>query len=85
MEQETMGWQWYQLDHMQVVCTLLHKDNNVSTSPLAFYSSDSVPDAQPTVSKFFILYLSGFEFWPHFNCDMVYIHYMCIVYTLSLC
>ena len=27
-----MGWQWYQLDHMQVVFTLLQTDNRASTS-----------------------------------------------------
>jgi len=32
-----MGWQWQQLDHMQIVCTLLHSDNHACTSPLRFY------------------------------------------------
>jgi len=27
-----MGWQWHQLDHLQVVCTLLQTDNRASTS-----------------------------------------------------
>jgi len=31
-----MGWQWHQLDHMQIVCTSLQTDNHVSTSPLRF-------------------------------------------------
>ena len=29
-----MGWQWHQLDHMQIICTLLQTDNYASTSPL---------------------------------------------------
>jgi len=29
-----MGWQWYQLDHMQIICTSLQTDNHASTSPL---------------------------------------------------
>jgi len=26
-----MGWQWHQLDHMQIICTLLQTDNHAST------------------------------------------------------
>jgi len=50
-EQEMMGWQWHQLDHMQIICTSLQTDNHASTSPLSFYRPDSLPDTQPTVSK----------------------------------
>ena len=32
-----MGWQWHQLDHMQIICTSLQTDNYASTSPLSFY------------------------------------------------
>ena len=32
IEAETTGWQWHQLDHMQVICTLLQTDNPNSTS-----------------------------------------------------
>jgi len=28
-----MGWQWHQLDHMQIICTSLQTDNHTSTSP----------------------------------------------------
>jgi len=34
LEQEMMGWQWHQLDHMQIICILLQTDNHASTSPL---------------------------------------------------
>jgi len=34
LEQEMMGWQRYQLDHMQIICTSLQTDNHASTSPL---------------------------------------------------
>jgi len=47
LEQEMMGWQWHQLDQMQISCTSLQKDNHVSTSSLSF----ELPAAQPTVSK----------------------------------
>jgi len=36
LEQETMEWQWHQLDHMQIICTSLHSDNHASSSPLSF-------------------------------------------------
>jgi len=36
MKQEMMGWQWHQLDHMQIICTLLQADNHTSTSSLIF-------------------------------------------------
>jgi len=29
-------WQWHQLDHMQIICTLLQTDNHASTSSLNF-------------------------------------------------
>jgi len=34
-----MGWQWYQLDRMQIIYTSLQTDNHASTSqsPLSFY------------------------------------------------
>jgi len=28
MKQEMMGWQWDQLDHMQIICILLQTDNH---------------------------------------------------------
>jgi len=51
LEQEMMGWQWHQLDHMHIMCTSLQTDNHASTSPLSLYRPDALPDAQPTVSK----------------------------------
>jgi len=32
LEHEIMGWQWHQLDHMQIICTSLQSDNHASTS-----------------------------------------------------
>jgi len=49
MKQKMMGWQWHQLDHMQIVCTSLQTDNHASTSPLR-YRLDALPAAQPTAS-----------------------------------
>jgi len=52
LEQEMMGWQCHQLDHMQIICTSLHTDNDhASTSPLSFYRTDALPATQPTASK----------------------------------
>ena len=45
------GWQWHQLDHMQIICTLLKIDNHASTSPPTLYRPDALPDAQSTASK----------------------------------
>jgi len=36
MKQEMMGWQWHQLDHMQIICTSLQTDNATITSSLNF-------------------------------------------------
>jgi len=48
-----MGWQWHQLDHMQIICTSLQTDSFASTSPLSFHRPDALPVAvaQPTASK----------------------------------
>jgi len=35
LKQEIMTWQWHQLDHMQISCTLLQTDNHASTAPLS--------------------------------------------------
>ena len=32
MTHEMTGWQWHQLDHMQVICTSLQTDNHANTS-----------------------------------------------------
>jgi len=55
LEQEMMGWQWHQLDHMQIICTSLQIDNHTSTSPLSFCRLDALPAAQPTASKHCII------------------------------
>jgi len=36
MKHEMMGWQWQQLDHMQIICTLLQTGNYTSTLSLIF-------------------------------------------------
>jgi len=48
MKQEMMGWQWHQLDHTQIICTLFWTDNHANTSSLSFYRPDAFTDAQPT-------------------------------------
>ena len=45
---ETMGWQWHQLDHMQVIRTSLLTDSQAGTSSLWL---DALPAAQPTAPK----------------------------------
>ena len=45
LKQEMMGWQWHQLDHMQVICTSLQTYNYANTSLLSFYRLDVLPAA----------------------------------------
>ena len=46
------GMRWHQLDHMQTICTLLQADNLNNISSFIFYKPDVLPDARPTVSKY---------------------------------
>jgi len=50
-KQEMLGWQWHQLDHLEIICTSLQTDNHTSTSSLNLYKQDALPDDQPTVLK----------------------------------
>jgi len=36
MKQQVMGWQWHQLNRMQIICTSLQTDNHAISSPLSF-------------------------------------------------
>jgi len=36
MKQEMMGWQWHQLDHMQIISTSFPTDNYMSISSLGY-------------------------------------------------
>jgi len=49
LEQEMMGWQWHQMDHMLIICTSLQTDNHASTSPLGFLQA-GCPSCRPTNS-----------------------------------
>jgi len=51
LEQEMMGWQWHQLDHMQIICTLLQTDNHARLLLLSFYKLEARLAAQQTASK----------------------------------
>jgi len=59
--QEMIGWQWHQLDHMQIICTSLQTDNHTSSSLLSFYKPDALPAAQPTASAHFRQELNEWE------------------------
>ena len=50
LQQKMMGWQWHQLDYMQIICTTLQTTTPVPHHSI-FYGPDALPDAQPTVSK----------------------------------
>jgi len=51
LEQEMMGCQWHQLDHMQITYTSLQTGNHASASSLSFYRPDALAAAQPAASK----------------------------------
>jgi len=38
VKQDMMGWQWHQLDQMQIICTSFQTDNHASTSSLSFFT-----------------------------------------------
>ena len=38
LKQEMTGWQWHQLNYMQIICTLLQTDNHASTSSLHIFT-----------------------------------------------
>ena len=64
LKQKVMGWQWHQLNHMQIICTSLQTDNHASTSSLhIFYRPDALPATQPTASKH----------WRTIMCDLMLI------------
>jgi len=51
MKQEMTGWQWHQLDHMQIICAPLQTDNHASTSSLNFTGWMLFLTPKKTVSK----------------------------------
>jgi len=48
-DKEMVGWQWHQLDHMQIICTSLWTDNHANTSTLSFLRA-RCPSCHPTNS-----------------------------------
>jgi len=49
LEQEMMGWQWHQLNHMQIICISLQTENHTTTSPFRCLHS-GCPSCCPTNS-----------------------------------
>jgi len=62
------GWQWHQLDHMQIICTSLLTDNHASTSPLSFLQA-GCPSCHPTNS------VKALKICPHKNQFLVINHH----------
>jgi len=44
-----MGWQWHQLDHMQLICITLQTDNYASTPSVIFYGPDASLTIKPCI------------------------------------
>jgi len=58
LEHEMMGWQWHQLDHIQIICTLLQTDNHANTSPVTTqFLQVGCPSCHPTNSVKALYYL----------------------------
>jgi len=51
MKQEMTGWQWHQLDHMQIICTSLQKDNHLITQLLQARCSFRCPTSSVEALK----------------------------------
>jgi len=48
LQQEMMGWQWHQLDYMQIICTSLHTDNHASAHHSVCTVQAGCPSCRPT-------------------------------------
>jgi len=60
LDQEMMGWQWHQLDPMQIICTLLQTDNHNSASTTQFFTGRMpflLPNQQNKALKAYCTYL----------------------------
>jgi len=63
MKQEMIGWQWHQLDHTQIICTLLQTDNHASSSFMVALCNraDDIyfhPVSSSSSSSFFFFFLA---------------------------
>ena len=58
--------QWYQLDHMQTVCTSLQTDNHTNTSSLIFFR----PNAQLCLSKCYMFQTVRTTFWTRHDASV---------------
>jgi len=68
-----MGWQWHQLDHMQIICTRC-RQITASTSSFCFYRLDALPVAQPAESKH----------WKQMPVDVILGKCFAVVYPVEL-
>ena len=48
-----LGWQWHQLDHMQIICTLLQTENHTSISSPTLWATVF---GRPFVKRFALCY-----------------------------
>jgi len=46
-----MGWQWHQLDHMQIICTSRQTNNHASTTPLSSFCTGRMPFLPPNQQR----------------------------------
>jgi len=48
--QEIMGWEWHQLDHMQIICTRFRQVTMAAPQHSVFHGMDVLPNSQSTAS-----------------------------------
>jgi len=61
MKQEMIGWQWHQLDYMQIICTSLQTDNHATICEPWHYC---LRNCLPVIR---VCRRTNFEFWPLLN------------------
>jgi len=66
LEQEMIGWQWHQLDHMQIIYTTLHTDNHTVYLTTQFLQA-GCPSCSPTNSVKALKALAMAALWPPYR------------------
>jgi len=69
-----MGWQWHQLDHMQIICTSLQTNNHASTSQ---FLQAGCPSCRPTNSVKALKVNIQLNKWPS-NKSKAKIRHLCV-------
>jgi len=61
------GWQWHQLDHMQIICTSLQTDDHANMSIFTGRMPFLMPDQQCQITEGRTAELIKLEMWANAN------------------